>query len=248
MMHPIDAATRILPVAGLAALLGVTLATTGCPSDGNAEARPGGVVAMTAEAESETPPAGATTVVLILDTSGSMAEAVGGSSKIDIAKDVLVNEFLPLLSDEAYVGLYVFDDDDGRLLVPVRKTTTTVREGWLQREVAMAGVDEVSVGGGTPIVSSLDLVRGDIEGYPGDRVVILITDGEESYYTETDVKKRIDYNTEAKIDTFVIGYELGEEGRYLERKLGLDKRYFQANGGRDGLLRALESVLEAIEK
>ena len=82
----------------------------------------------------------------------------------------------------------------------------------------------------------------------GRKVCILVTDGEESYKTPADVVSAIKENEQQGIETYAIGFQLGSEGRYLADHLGLGKRYFQANKGREGLLAAMSSVLEAIER
>src|SRR5438477_11455065 len=56
--------------------------------------------------------ADATSLVLILDTSGSMDEKVAGGSKIQCAKAVLTEDFLPVLSDDLHVAFYRFDNQN----------------------------------------------------------------------------------------------------------------------------------------
>ena len=193
--------------------------------------------------------ADAVSLALILDTSGSMNDAVaGGASKLDVAKDVLTNDFLPALSDDLYTSLYRFEEKDSLQLLPLRRNSARDAEKWLHREAMMELVDSTSADGSTPIVASLRRARGDLAGVPGRRIVVLVTDGEESYYAKDIVLDEIRNNRDAKIETFVVGFNLGDQGTYIERELGLGRGYFQANGGRDALLAAMTGILAAIEK
>src|SRR5437867_347486 len=86
--------------------------------------------------------ADAVSLALILDTSGSMNDAVaGGESKLNVAKDVLTNDFLPALSDDLYTSLYRFEEKDALQLLPLRRNSARDAEKWLHREALMELVD-----------------------------------------------------------------------------------------------------------
>jgi hypothetical protein len=62
------------------------------------------------------------------------------------------------------------------------------------------------------------------------------------------VERALDACKDAGIECYVVGFQLGDQGRYLETKLGLGKGYFEANGGRQALLDAMKSIAAAVEK
>ncbi len=191
----------------------------------------------------------ATSLVLILDTSGSMDEKVaGGESKLECAKHVLTEDFLPLLADDLHVALYRFAEADTVELSPLRKNGSRDAPRWTHREAVMELVDTTKAAGGTPIVASLRQARGVLGKLPGRRIVVLVTDGEESYGTKDDVLSQVRGARTEKIETFVVGFNLGSQGGYLKDELVLGKAYFEANGGRASLLAAMESILAKIEK
>jgi Ca-activated chloride channel family protein len=205
-------------------------------------------------AEAEAPASDrATTVALILDTSGSMNEGVrgGGGSRIGVAKAVLLDDFLPLIADDVHLGFYRFWESDGACVLPPRRAASPVpkAERWRHREAIMEEVERIDVRGQTPIAASLRRARDDIEDYQGKKIIVLITDGQESFEGEEGVLREIRKNRDAGIETFVIGFNLGGAGSsYLESELGRGRGFLAADGGRDELLAALTPVLARIEQ
>lgn len=197
----------------------------------------------------ETPPAGATMIVLIVDTSGSMNERISrGETKLAVAKAVLTEDFIPNLADDHYVALWRFEGDRAARVSPLRRNASHDGPGWLHREALMELVDGLSAAGGTPICDSLEKTRSAIAEREGRGIVVLLTDGEESVKSKADVLDEIEENRKAGIETYVVGFNLGDQGAYLADALGIGRGYFQANGGRDALLEAMRGILAAIEK
>jgi Ca-activated chloride channel family protein len=141
-------------------------------------------------------------LVLVLDSSGSMAERVGGRPKIDIAKESLTG-VVGDLDDEARVGLRVYGAEvfdrsepgactDSQLVVPIG----TDNRPDLRREIR--GYEPF---GETPISYSLRQAAEDL-GTEGKRTILLVSDGEETCNTdpcataaalaETDIEVKID--------------------------------------------------------
>jgi hypothetical protein len=196
-------------------------------------------------AESEAPTASTTALILILDTSGSMNEKVGSDgSKIEIAKRVIADEFLPTLSDDLWVAYYEFQTERS----PLRRNGHLDAPGWSHREKIMEMIEAARANGGTPIVQSLGRAR-DVLGATASsrKVVVLVTDGMDDKGPKG-VERALDACKDAGIECYVVGFQLGEQGRYLETKLGLGKGYFKANGGRQALLDAMKSIAAAVEK
>jgi Mg-chelatase subunit ChlD len=191
----------------------------------------------------------ATALALILDTSGSMDETVGGGeTKLQCAKHVLGEDFLPLLAEDVHVALYCFQGQGALELAPLRRNGSADAPGWTHREIIMEQVDQTAACGGTPIAASLRQASGALQSVRGRRIIVLVTDGEESYETKQDVLNEVRRIRSASIETFVVGFNVGAEGTYLKQELGLGRAYFEANGGRAALLEAMNGIMARIEK
>lgn len=117
-------------------------------------------------------------MLLVLDSSGSMAEpAGGGTTKIEAAKRAL-GDVIDGLPDEAYVGLRVYGTEvfsrdqpgacrDSRLVVP---------PGTDNRAELTAAVGDYEPYGETPIGYALQQAARDIGG-EGTRSIVLVSDG-----------------------------------------------------------------------
>jgi hypothetical protein len=117
-------------------------------------------------------------VELILDASGSMLQRIGNKTRIGIARDVLtslVNEAIP---SGTPVALRVFghrkpDACDTELVVPLAPLDRSrIRD-------VIRGTEAMNLAR-TPIGESLAQVAEDLTGATGPKLVILITDGEET--------------------------------------------------------------------
>jgi hypothetical protein len=117
-------------------------------------------------------------VELILDASGSMLQRIGAKTRIAIARDVLtslVNETIPAGTP---VALRVFghrkpDACDTELVAPL----APLDRGRISAIIRSTEAKNLAK---TPIGESLSLVAQDLSGASGPKLVILITDGEET--------------------------------------------------------------------
>ena len=145
---------------------------------------------ISAETWNEAPPAPGTLTVemtgaapsaaveLILDASGSMLQRIEGKRRIAIARDVLtqlVRETLPAATPLAFrvFGHRKPGACDTELLVPPQPLDP-------ERMAAIIGRTEAKNLAKTPIGESLRLVSEDLADVEGSKLVILITDGEET--------------------------------------------------------------------
>ncbi|MGD9738894.1 MAG: VWA domain-containing protein [Bauldia sp.] len=117
-------------------------------------------------------------MAIILDASGSMLQRLGDRRRIDIAKDVLSTLGAEILPDGLPVALRVFGHDrpescEQELFLPLAP---------LDRAAFAAAVERVqSVNlARTPIAASLRAAAGDLADAAGSRIIVLITDGEET--------------------------------------------------------------------
>ncbi len=114
-----------------------------------------------------------TAVEIILDTSDSMNEQdqAGGQSRIQVAKNVatrLVTETLPA---GVPMALRTYDDCSSYLTVPMQP---------LNPSSVAATIANLSAGGKTPIEQSLRAAGNDLANVSGQKIIVLITDGEET--------------------------------------------------------------------
>jgi hypothetical protein len=118
-------------------------------------------------------------LLIVLDLSGSMNLALGRSTRIATARNVL-KSVIARLPDDFNVGLRVYGDrygskqketcTDSHLVQPVQK---------LDRMALQRAIDGARPRGETPLVYSVLQAIGDLEAAGGGSVV-LVTDGEES--------------------------------------------------------------------
>ena len=118
-------------------------------------------------------------IELILDGSGSMRRRIEGRMMIDVAKEVM-SDVIQRLPDDAAVALRVYghriregtrgDCQDSELVVPFQKIDKTRMVEQVRRINAL---------GTTPIAYTLQQVARDFAGAPGEKLVILVTDGKE---------------------------------------------------------------------
>ncbi len=124
-------------------------------------------------------PAGPLQVALILDASNSMWGQSAGGRKIDLAKKAIAS-LIHDLPATTQVALRVYghrhsrernDCQDSELLVPM---------GPLDKAKLIAQVQAVTPRGMTPLAYSLKQVLSDLGDAPGEKLVILVSDGKES--------------------------------------------------------------------
>ena len=161
-------------------------------------------------------------VEIVLDTSGSMLERVRGRRRIDVARDALRELVSDRLPAGTPVALRVFGDgDDGcgtRLAVPL---------GPLDPASMVGLVDGLRIDRrtSTPIAAALERVADDLAGATGTRIVVLVTDGDET--CDGDVEGAIGDLERKGIDARVniVGFTV------KDRRVRRDMREWAALGG-----------------
>lgn len=122
-------------------------------------------------------PGAAPAVELILDTSGSMLETLEGQRRIDIARTVLSQLVAETIPPGTPLALRVFGDTpescETTLAAPLQPLDPGAIAGLIDGLGAIDGVK-------TPIGASLEAVAGDLQGVTGPKIVVLVTDGEET--------------------------------------------------------------------
>ncbi len=112
-------------------------------------------------------------VMLILDRSGSMNDNIGGSTKIDGAKDGL-KEFVNLLSDQDQLGLTVFSDN-ADVVSPVNQLGP-------KRQDLLKRISNIIADGSTRLFDTISEQTKALQTLPSNHIkaVVVLTDGEDN--------------------------------------------------------------------
>ncbi|HEX5786949.1 MAG TPA: hypothetical protein VFY03_02125, partial [Woeseiaceae bacterium] len=117
-------------------------------------------------------------VEIILDASGSMLQRQDGQRRIDIAKAVLTDLATEVIPAGTGFAFRVFGHREAGscrtdLEIPLSPLDPA------QARAVLGGIEATNLAK-TPIARSLELVPEDLAGVEGERLVILLTDGEET--------------------------------------------------------------------
>ena len=152
---------------------------------------------------------GNTAVEVILDASGSMQQRLGGERRIDIAKQTLVDMVSDVLPPGTPLALRVFGHIEGNYscrtdlvqpLAPLSPDTATSVIAPIQPQQLAA----------TPIAASLQQVGNDLSTAPGRKIVILLTDGEETCDGDPAAAIRSLRTTDVDVRLNIVGFALND--------------------------------------
>lgn len=204
-----------------------------------------GHLTVTADPPPAEPPPVRQNLLVILDLSGSMNLALGKSTRIATARQVL-KDLLTHVSDDTNVGLRVYGDrygskdphtcTDSHLAAPVQK---------LDRAALTKLIDAAKPRGETPLVYSVNQAIGDLKSAGGGSIV-LITDGEESCGGDFAAAAASLKQSGLAFKLDIVGFTL--TGAQAQKSLsGLagstGGAYFAASDG-PGLARALNATID----
>ncbi|MEM6431161.1 MAG: VWA domain-containing protein, partial [Deinococcota bacterium] len=194
------------------------------------------------QAPSQTP--SQTYVELILDASGSMWNTLAdGRYRIVAAKDVLTQFVGSLPDDNLNVGLRIYgsqmsalDDgacDDTQLFVPL---------AGLDKSALTQAVQDANAQGATPIAKSLLAAADDFPAQAEKRLIVLVTDGEESCDGDLQAVAADLQARGLDIDIRIIGFDLTAEAAASFAGVGT----FENAENAQQLASALESAVEEV--
>ncbi len=154
--------------------------------------------------------AGGTAVALILDTSGSMNKRLDGKKRIVIAKNSMKKLVNTGLAEGLPVSLRVFGGTGKKTGCETRQL---VGLGPLDREATVGILNKLKIDKktGTPIAAALREVQNDLADVPGERVVVLVTDGKAT--CKEDPAEALAQLRDAGIDIKlnIVGFALGDD-------------------------------------
>ena len=170
--------------------------------------------------------AGATSsgaVEVILDASGSMLQQIGSERRIDIAKRTLKNLTNNVIPAGTPFALRVFGRESNSC-----QTDLEIAPHPLDR-VAVAGkIDALAAKSNakTPIAASLEKVSSDLSDVHGERLVILLTDGEETCggNPAASIEKLMKQGINVRIN--IVGFALDDR-----KTAALFRQWASAGGG-----------------
>ena len=183
-------------------------------------------------------------VEFVLDASGSMLQRIGGVRRIELAKAALVELARDELPPNTSFALRVF----GHKQAGSCRTDLEIPLAAIDRAAAVARIQSLGAMNlaKTPIAASLLSVRADLASVSGAKLVVLITDGEET--CDGDPKAAIQALRAAGADVRVdiVGFAVDEvvlkETFRAWARLG-NGGYFDAQDG-DQLRRAMRATLQ----
>lgn len=207
----------------------------------------GGAATATASA---TPPPGPGTgepvaAEIIFDASGSMAAAMGSERKIDAARRALAGALAKLDGTDAMVSVRAYGFDTTVAKTPEASCPNTALVSGFGAKAGIqhgAAVNGLQPYGYTPIAASLTAAGVDLAGVPArERMIILITDGEETCDGDPVAAARALASAGIDVATHVVGFDLNAAQRAEMQAIAKagSGAYFDATDAR-----ALESAID----
>lgn len=167
------------------------------------EPGPGQLIISQAEASQSS------AVELILDASGSMLKRLDGKRRIDIAKAVLSYAVTEIIPAGTPLALRVFGDKQANAC----RTDLAIKLNPLDRNKAKNTLNKIQAMNlaKTPIADSLAQVPNDLKGHAGKKIVILVTDGEETCEgnPEEVINKLIEQGIDIRLN--IVGFAINDE-------------------------------------
>ncbi|HET7055450.1 MAG TPA: VWA domain-containing protein, partial [Thermomicrobiales bacterium] len=149
------------------------------------------------------------TIEIILDTSGSMLAAMpDGQRRIDVARNVLTDLVTTELPAGVPITLRTFgnqpDSCDTNQVIPVQPLDPATVAATIQ------GIEPVNLVR-TPIGASLEQVANDLAGVDGPKIVVLVTDGEETCGGDpaAAIQSLIDQGIDVQVN--IVGFALDDD-------------------------------------
>ncbi|MBA2246491.1 MAG: VWA domain-containing protein [Chloroflexia bacterium] len=148
-------------------------------------------------------------VAIVFDTSGSMLQELDGDTRAGIARSALTDLVTNVIPAGTNVSLRTFGDTpdscETRLVVPSAPLDPAAMSNTL---AALPIVNLVK----TPIGASLDAVAGDLGTGPGPKIVVLVTDGEETCGGDPAAAIEMLMASGVDVRVNIVGFAIDDEG------------------------------------
>ena len=178
----------------------------------------------------------ATAFYIILDSSSSMGEVIGGEVKLDIAKNVIIDLLLNLPSG-ALVGVRTFGGNcSSNLLSPV----APLEQAPLRTEIL-----RLTPRGATPIALALEEAKEDLTAITGPKLILLVSDGIETCKGDPVAVAKDFISAGLDLRIHVVGFDISRNVLARDQLIAIAQStgglYFDADD-REELRRALSIV------
>ncbi len=155
-------------------------------------------------------------VSILLDASGSMAQKVGGKTKMELAKEA-INEFLSSMPEGANVSLRVYghkgSNADSDKKVSCDSTEVVYDLKAYEKTEFSKSLDSFKPTGWTPIAKAITEAKSDFEKAEGQNIMYIVSDGVETCDGDPvkAAKELHDSNIAAVVN--VIGFNVDSAGQ-----------------------------------
>jgi hypothetical protein len=182
-------------------------------------------------------------VDLILDNSGSMLQTLGDERRIDAAKQVLTELVEETLPSGIPLALRVFGDEPDSCETDLAIDLAPLDGGAaVDRIAAIESVDGVK----TPLAAALERVAADLSGVDGPKIVVLVTDGEETCggNPQRAIRELVNQGIDVRVN--IVGFAVDDEGlkEQFEEWARIGGGRFFAAAGADELGEAIAAALQ----
>ena len=148
-------------------------------------------------------------VDLILDNSGSMLQPLGDERRIDVAKQVLTELVEETLPTGIPLALRVFGDEPDSCETDLAIDLAPLDRGAAVDSIAaIESVDGVK----TPLGTALERVAADLSEVDGPKIVVLVTDGEETCggNPQRAIRELVNQGIDVRVN--IVGFAVDDEG------------------------------------
>jgi hypothetical protein len=182
-------------------------------------------------------------VDLILDNSGSMLQTLGDERRIDVAKHVLTDLVEETLPSGIPLALRVFGDEPDSCETDLAIDLAPLdSDAAIDRIAAIESVDGVK----TPLASALERVATDLSEVDGPKIVVLVTDGEETCggNPQRAIRELVSQGIDVRVN--IVGFAVDDERlkKQFEEWARLGGGQFFDAAGADELGDAIAAALQ----
>lgn len=183
-------------------------------------------------------------VEIILDASGSMAKVLGNSTRINVATDALTDLVANQLDPDTQLAVRIFGHREARSCNTYSEVAVApIAES--KAKTVFQGIQPAAFSK-TAIAASLASVAEDMASVPGTKIVLLLTDGEETCGGDpaAEIEKLV-ANGDVRVN--IIGFAVDEAAaktKFTEWATLGNGVYIDASSGEE-LTAALDTALDA---
>ncbi|MBM4761137.1 VWA domain-containing protein [Bacillus sp. B15-48] len=158
---------------------------------------------------------------ILIDASGSMAAQVGNKTRMDVAKEAVL-EFARQVPEEATISLRVYGHEGSSKEVDKElscRSTETIFNAQFENAAFQIALDQVNPVGWTPIALALESVNEDIPESADEVIVYVVSDGIETCHGDPvqEAKKLVSADIQTVVN--IIGFDVDHEGQKLLKEV-----------------------------